>query len=160
MSILLDLAAESRLGKGHWAILVYLWQIHLRGDDCSNLRALGLGDGPLRHHVEHLAFRGLVHEHADGGRWMLSPQGRQAFGLDASTTAANQPGKPDGRHAFLQRDRETQRLALAAWYNSGAARGQLTQVHEHWKDKRLDLLPPHMLEICERWVLKLASPGA
>ncbi|MCW8134711.1 MAG: hypothetical protein KIT75_03460 [Planctomycetota bacterium] len=154
VSTLSDLAAEGRLSKGHWQILVWLWQAHLAGDDASHCKPLGMSDTALRHHIQHLAFRGLVHEHHDGGRWLLSPAGREAFGL----AGAAQPGKPkpaDNRHPFLQRDRESQRLALGAWYDSGAARGQLKQVFDYWRENRLASLPPAMLDICERWAEKL-----
>lgn len=155
MSTLLEeLALEGRLGKGHWRVLVYLWRRHLAGDGAVSLRSLGFSTLSERQHADHLAHRGLLVEAPEGGKYLLTAQARMAFGLPVDG-ALPATAVPDPRHAFLKRDHETQRLALAAWWDSGLRRDLAKQVGALWRDGKIGQAGREALDLAERWAAKL-----
>lgn len=151
MSMLEELVLENRLSKGHWRVLVYLWQRHLAGDAEVNLRSLGSTQS-VQIHVDHLAHRGLVCE-SQNGHWQLTAHGRAAFGLPGGALPVQQ--QPDPRHPFIQLDREMQRLALAAWWDSGAGRDKAKTIADLWRQGSISTASKELLDLAERWAEKL-----
>lgn len=157
MSTLLEeLALEGRLGKGHWRVLVYLWRRHLAGDGAVSLRSLGLSAISAAQHADHLAHRGLVVEAPEGGHYLLTAQARMAFGLPVDG-ALPATAAPDNRHGFLRRDSETQRLALASWWDSGLRRDLAKQTAALWRQRELHKAGREALDLAERWAARLPS---
>lgn len=157
MSTLLEeLALEGRLGPAYWRILIYLWRRHLAGDDSSTLKALGYARNSLGRYTEHLQMRGLVCELPQGGHYAFTPTARIAFGLPQTAgSAPTAPVQADSRHPFLQRERETQRLALADWWDSELRRNEAKQAATHWRNNTLANCPKHVLDTAERFAAQL-----
>lgn len=154
-ALLEELALEGRLGKGHWRVLVYLWRRHLAGDGAVSLRSLGFSTMSERQHAEHLAHRGLLVESPEGGKYLLTAQARLAFGLPVDGALPAQASPTAAAHAFLQRDHETQRLALAAWWDSGLRRDLAKQVGALWRAGKIAQAGREALDLAERWAAKL-----
>jgi hypothetical protein len=155
-TLLEELALEGRLGVAHWRILVYLWQRHLAGDESSTLKALGYARNSLARFTEHLQMRGLVCELPEGGRYAFTPTARIGFSLPVTPgTSPAGTAQPDGRHPFVRRDKETQRLALAAWWDSELRRDLAKVAAQHWRSGTLPSCPKETLDIAERHAIAL-----